>query len=124
MERDYLEHVCGLDPSLICVGAARTSPHMHVSWSNDAPWIVFFSEPYEADVWRAEAIYRELLPQLCAVARRAGKTVVLKLHPFETVAQRQRVVDAALTEQDRKLVNVIDSPPGRDSSAHVVRRYG
>ena len=110
MERDYLERICGVDPRLVRVGAAKAEPRNSALWSTDAPWIVFFSEPYEADVWRADAIYREVLPRLCAVAREAGKTVVLKLHPFETVAQRQRLVRATLTEGDRRLVSIIASP--------------
>jgi hypothetical protein len=114
MERDYLEQICGVDPRLIRVGAARKSSNGLAVWNKDAPWIVFFTEPYETDLWRAEPIYREILPRLCAVARQAGKTVVLKLHPFETVAQRKRLVDAILTEEDRRLVKIISSPPASE----------
>jgi hypothetical protein len=112
MERDYLEHTCGVDPYRIRVGAAFTASRSSAHWSrsNDAPWIVFFTEPYESDLWRAEAIYREMLPRLCAVARQAGKTVVLKLHPFETIAQRAKLVRATLAEADRRLVSVVASP--------------
>jgi hypothetical protein len=110
MERDYLERVCGVDSRRIHVGAASAAPRRAALWSNDAPWIVFFTEPYETDLWRAEGIYREMLPRLCGAARRCGKTVVLKLHPFETVAQRQRLVRESLDEEDQNLVRVIASP--------------
>ena len=75
-----------------------------------APWITFFTEPYETDFWRVEAIYREVLPRLCSAARRSGKTVVLKLHPFESARQRRSLVKRILSEDDRKLVSVTDAP--------------
>jgi hypothetical protein len=106
-----------VDTCRIRVGAAGVSPKTFSFWTDDAPWIVFFTEPYEADVWRAEAIYREILPRLCEVARRSGKTVVLKLHPFETMAQRKRLIRATLSEEDRKFVKVFASP----LSAEILR---
>lgn len=114
MERDFLQRVCSVDPQMIRVGAASTRAETAGLWRRDAPWIVFFTEPYEADFGRAEAIYREILPRLCAVARQAGKTVVLKLHPFETMAQRQRMVRASISEADRELVRIVDTPLSTD----------
>jgi hypothetical protein len=113
MERDYLERICGVDGARICIGAApAAAPGQENAslWSADAPWLVFFTEPYEADFWRVEAIYREVLPRLCAAARASGKSVVLKLHPFESARQRRRLVQRILSEQDRKLVSVTDAP--------------
>ena len=111
MERDYLERICGVDAGRIRVGVASSSAHKKLSvWSDDAPWITFFTEPYETDFWRVEAIYRELLPPLCAVARRSGKAVVLKLHPFESARQRRRMLVRILGKYDRKLVSVTDAP--------------
>jgi capsule polysaccharide modification protein KpsS len=75
---------------------------------------VFFSEPYETDLWRIEAIYREVLPRLCAAARGSGKTVVLKLHPFESARQRRRLVARTLSEEDQKFANVTDAPLSRE----------
>jgi hypothetical protein len=109
MERDYLERVCGVDAWRICIGAAKARGAASAKWSEHAPWLVFFTEPYETDQWRADAIYREILPRLCAAARQSGKTVVLKLHPFETEAHRQRLVNAVLGEADRKLVKVVSA---------------
>jgi hypothetical protein len=114
MERDYLEQVCGVDARRVRVGAASVGSKNSVAWNRDAPNIVFFTEPYESDFWRAEAIYREVLPRLCAAARQAGKRVLLKLHPFETVAQRQRLVNAILGEDDRKILSVIATPLSRE----------
>jgi len=115
MESDYLERICGVDGSRIRVGAASPPPRENPSlWSEGAPWIVFFSEPYETDLWRVEAIYREVLPRLCAAARGSGKTVVLKLHPFESARQRRRLVTRTLSDEDHKFVNVTDAPLSRE----------
>jgi len=114
MERDYLERICGIDAARIRIGAAAP-PHERASvWSERAPWITFFSEPYEADFWRVETIYREVLPRLCAVARRLDKTVMLKLHPFESARQRRRLVARILSGDDRELVSVTDTPLSRE----------
>jgi hypothetical protein len=113
MERDYLERGCGVGGGRIRIGAAAAeAPGQENAslWREDAPWIVFFTEPYETDFWRVEAIYREVLPRLCAAARGSGKTVILKLHPFESARQRRRLVKRTLNEHDRKLVSVTDAP--------------
>src|ERR1035437_5365933 len=119
MERDYLERICGVDPNRIRVGAAApvetrraASPAGEETGQahERAPAITFFSEPYETDFWRVEAIYREVLPRLCSAARRSGKTVVLKLHPFESARQRRSLVKRILSEEDRNLVSMTDAP--------------
>jgi hypothetical protein len=115
MERDYLERICEVDASRIRVGASSPPWRENVPvWSEHAPWITFFTEPYEADFWRVEAIYREVLPRLCAVARGLGKTLVLKLHPFESARQRLGLVKRILTEGERKLVRLTDVPLSRE----------
>jgi hypothetical protein len=114
MERYYLERICAVDGSRIRIGAP-TSPRENESiWSDGAPWITFFTEPYETDLWRVEAIYREVLPRLCNVARRTGKTVVLKLHPFESARQRRKLVARTLSGDNLKLVRVTDAPLSRE----------
>ncbi|MBZ5653921.1 MAG: hypothetical protein LAO56_01445 [Acidobacteriia bacterium] len=115
MERDYLERICGVDAGRIQVGATPAPPRENPSlWSERAPWIVFFTEPYETDLWRVEAIYREVLPRLCAAARKSGKRVVLKVHPFESARQRRRLVKRILSKEDQKLVNVTDALLSRE----------
>ncbi len=110
MERDYLEHICGVDAGRIRIGEASWPLENASVWSEKAPWITLFTEPYEVDLWRVEAIYRELLPRVCAAARRSGKKVVLKLHPFESARQRRRLLARTLCEADRELVSVTDAP--------------
>lgn len=115
MERDYLERICGVDAGRIRIGAASAPPRENPSlWSQHAPWIVFFTEPYETDLWRVEAIYRQVLPRLCAAARNSGKTVVLKVHPFESARHRRRLVSRILSQEDQKLVSVTDAPLSRE----------
>jgi hypothetical protein len=110
MERDYLERICGVDGGRIRIGAPSSRQKNTSAWSEHAPWITFFTEPYETDFWRVEAIYREVLPRLCAVARRSRKRVMLKLHPFESVRQRRRLLARILSGDDLKRVSVTDAP--------------
>jgi hypothetical protein len=115
MERDYLERICGLDKDRIRIGAPVNSVTRDFSlWSDHAPWITFFTEPYETDFWRTEAIYREVVPRLCSVARRAGKAVKLKLHPFESVSKRKRMLNRVLAEEDKPFVTVSGAPLSRE----------
>jgi hypothetical protein len=110
MERDYLERICGVEPSRIRIGEASPAAEETGQSRERAPTITFFTEPYESDFWRVEAIYCEVLPRLCSAARRSGKTVVLKLHPFESARQRRRLLKRILTEDDRNLVSMTDAP--------------
>jgi hypothetical protein len=110
MERDYLERICGIDPRRIRIGALTLSQENAPVWSERAPWITFFSEPYESGLWRAESIYREILPRLCSAARDSAKTVVLKLHPFESLRQRRRLIARILNADEQKLVSLTDAP--------------
>jgi hypothetical protein len=111
MERDFLERVCEVDRARVLIGAPGSPvPKNLQGWNRDAPWLTFFTEPYEIDFWRVEAIYRQMLPPLCEAARRSGKSVVLKLHPFESLKRRRRLVSRCLGEEDRRLVMLMDAP--------------
>ncbi len=110
MESDYVERICRVDSGNVRIGAAHSARERGHLWRRESPWIVFFTEPYESDYWRAEAMYREIVPRLCTVARRLGKTVVLKLHPFETAKQRRRLVREILGEDERRLTRIVASP--------------
>lgn len=115
MERDYLERDCGVDAARIRIGAAAMPVlENELAWSDSAPWVTLFTEPYETDLWRVEAIYRGLLPHLVALARRTGKRLVLKLHPFESERQRTKLVTGILSRDDRQLVSVIAAPLSHD----------
>jgi hypothetical protein len=107
MEKDYMVRQCGVPEERIALGAAPVE-HPLATGKSRAPGdqIVFFSEPYELYSGRTETLYREVLPGLCAIARQYERKVVLKLHPFESVSARSRLVDRILTGADRQLVEI------------------
>ena len=113
MERDYLLRVCGLPAEKLVLGSPQPSEspsslraRVHAGGES----VIFFSEPYEVAGLRGEEIYREILPSLCRVAREYVRTLVIKLHPFESLAQRTRLVRQILTREDLELVRVVDGP--------------
>ena len=112
MERDYLLRVCGLPGERVVIGGpsppVRGSAREHRQPEKTS--VMFFSEPYEVVGMRAEEVYRELLPPLCQLARASGRDVVIKLHPFESLSQRRRMVQDILTAEDGRLVTVVDGP--------------
>ena len=107
MEKDYMVRQCGVPEERIALGASPVE-HSLATGKSRAPGdqIVFFSEPYELYSGRTETLYREVLPGLCAIARQYERKVVLKLHPFESVSARSRLVDRILTGADRQLVEI------------------
>jgi hypothetical protein len=114
MESDYLVQECRIPRERIVIGGPP-GPDFAARGEGVATHIAFFSEPYELYYGRTETLYRELLPRLCAIAREHGRKVMVKLHPFESLAERSQLVervltDADLTDNDRKLVEVIADP--------------
>lgn len=115
MERDYIQRVCDLPSEKISVGAPDTSMQTHNSpQSGEA--IVFFSQPYEVLGGRAGAMYREILPQLWAVAHRSQRKLIVKLHPFESKKARRELVDSILREHPKPQVEIV----GGGSPEHVM----
>lgn len=111
MERDYLVRQCELPPERIVIGAPPRPEAARGSKINSSgASAVFFSEPYEAGDMRAEEVYRELLPPLVDLARKNGRSVIIKLHPFESRSQREMLVREVLGRSDREIVQVIDGP--------------
>jgi hypothetical protein len=113
MEKDYLIGQCHVPEERISLGAPpepAISAGLASPWSRDRPSILFFSEPYELYSGRTATFYREVLPALCTLARTHGRRVRVKLHPFESLAERSRLVDSVLDESQRKLVDVTTEP--------------
>jgi hypothetical protein len=112
MERDYLLRVCGLPPEKVIPGAPAPAPSdpPQNGGSSNLSRLVLFSEPYENLGMRAEEVYREVLPHLCRLARDSGRGMVLKLHPFESLSQRTRMVRNLLPEEDFKRITLVDGP--------------
>ena len=44
------------------------------------------------------------------MARAHGRSVILKLHPFESLSQRRRTIRKILTPEDGELVTIVDGP--------------
>lgn len=111
-ERDYLVTVCRMPEARIVVGSPPLP--LRVSRSTERAQasgkIVYFSEPYEVLGGRAEEVYRELLPQLCRLATVRRTSVVLKLHPFESVYRRHQLVERVLPPEHRELVEIVTGP--------------
>jgi hypothetical protein len=114
MERDYLVNICRLPAERVMLaGPARRQsiPSHERRKDNDVDsLILFFSEPYESGGWRAEEIYRELLPPLARLAREFGRKLVVKLHPFESQHQRIALIAKVLPSAEAALVDVVEGP--------------
>jgi hypothetical protein len=112
MERDYLRHVCHLAPEQIVVAApaSPTSSSLRPAARRSAPWMVFFSEPYQCFGWHRDEVYGDLLPRLWSLAQTCGLKLVFKLHPFENVNETRHTLRHYLPEHQRH-IEVIAGPP-------------
>jgi hypothetical protein len=120
MEKDYLLRCSTIDPDLVEIGAPSSyAPRTEKRAEVRAQDIVFFSQPYEVLAGRTAEIYRELLPRLCAVARRTGRKVTLKLHPFESLRDRKRLLNSVLSEAEISLVQVVAQQPLAELLTHA-----
>ena len=114
MEKDYLVNTCGQDSGKIVLGAPK---RQLVQPSGAAPrnsQIVFFSEPYENNAARPHEIYGEIIPPLAQLARHAGTRLVIKLHPFESKGERQRLLSKLLSQQDLEVTTLMSGPMPKD----------
>jgi hypothetical protein len=111
MARDYCVSWCGLSADKIMVGGPAESHHpLPPSGQTPRDWIVFYSEAYELYSGRTQTLYAELLPELCSLARRTNRKVIVKLHPFESLRMRKRLVDRVLSAEQRSLVEMREGP--------------
>lgn len=108
MEKDYMVRFCGVPEGQVVIGAPKTEmtsgPDGPKSSRRDS--IVFFSQPYELYNGRAQEAYREILPRLCSLAHKHGRKVIVKLHPFESRHDRNRLIQAVLPESQRSLAEI------------------
>lgn len=112
MERDYLSRVCGLPAEKLMIAAPRP-PRGRMrtdAQKRDHLAAVFFSEPYELAEMRPEEVYREIVPPLANLAREHGRSLIIKLHPFESRLQRTGIVRNILSQELAKFVTVIEGP--------------
>lgn len=99
MEYDYLTRVCGVSEEEVEIGGPAAVSATQRNSSEGAPWIVFFSEPYEVFGGRGEEFYRDLVPRLAKLAEDTGRELVIKLHPMESVRDRRRLVERVEPER-------------------------
>jgi hypothetical protein len=111
MARDYMISWCGLPADKTVVGGPQKAHSSLPSpEQNPRDWIVFFSEQYELSSARTQTLYSELLPELCSLARQSNRKVIVKLHPFESFRVRKAMIDKALSEEERALVEIREGP--------------
>lgn len=113
MERDFLARARPEVADRIEIAApADAQPPCTGKTANSGPGaLVFFSQPYEVLGGRAAAIYGELLPALCSIARQTGRKLVIKLHPFESEKSRRQLVNSTLPAATRDLVEIVSRIP-------------
>jgi hypothetical protein len=117
MERDYLVRTCRVAPQQIVVGAPAAATAAYIETRNSGParsWLVFFTEAYHTAGWRADEVYRELLPRLSALARDEGLELVFKLHPFESIEAHRRLLRRLLPKSEAAKIQVIAGAPSAE----------
>jgi hypothetical protein len=120
MARDYSVSWCGLSAGKIVVGGPAEASHPPPPSDRTVrDWIVFYSEAYELSSRRTQTFYAELLPELCSLASRTNRKVVLKLHPFESLRVRKLLVGRVLSAEQRALVEIRQGPMAPDLFARA-----
>jgi hypothetical protein len=121
MARDYAVGWCGLSADKIVVGGppATHNPLPPSSHPTQRDWIVCYSESYELNSGRTQTFYAELLPELCLLARRMNRKVIVKLHPFESRRTRTAIIERVLSTEQRSLVEIREGPMTPDLFARA-----
>lgn len=118
MESDYLKRISNIAPEKIVKAAPGPVPDVSRSQAlGDA--LVFFSQPFEVDNGRTDAIYRDIVPRLLAVAERSGRKLVVKLHPFESRRGRQKLLSSILGRDLARNVEIIEGVPPEKVMSHA-----
>jgi hypothetical protein len=112
MERDYLQRICNVVPETIVIAGLPSSRPLSIQRAalQLAPWLVFFTEPYQSNGSRSDEVYRDLLPKLCALAQTCGLKLVLKLHPFDSIKGHQKMLHRLVPEDERQ-IELLAGPP-------------
>ncbi len=120
MARDYSVRWCGLSAEKIFVGGPpATHNPLPSAHPTQRDWIVYYSEAYELFSGRTQTFYAELLPELCLLARRMNRKVIVKLHPFESRRARTAIIDRVLSAEQRSLVEIREGPMTPDLFARA-----
>ena len=106
MMKDYWVRYCHLPEDKIELGAPENVSIQAGVTDQTRDLITFFSSNYEASRGRVADFYRDVLPPLCELAQKNGRRVVVKLHPFESLPERRRCIEAILTREQRGYLEV------------------
>lgn len=119
MSRDYCISR-GLPADKIVVGApAPFHNPLPPAPRQKRDWIVFYSEPFELSSSRTPNFYHEFLSELCVLAARTHRKVIVKLHPFESLRMRRALLNRVLSKEQRPLVEVREGPMTPDLFARA-----
>ncbi len=112
MELDYLRRICHVASEKIALAAPASSKPLPLQREarRSAPWLVFFTEPYQSYGWRSDKVYHDLLPRLCSLAQSCGLRVIFKLHPFESIKSHRRMLRRLIPGHERQ-IEVLAGPP-------------
>ena len=111
MERDYMIRVCGISQEkVVAVRPSLTQRRLRLADSQDRPWLVFFSEPYEVSSWRMDEVYGELLPPLFSLSETCGLKLVFKLHPFETLKNHRKLLQRHFPVEKARQIEIVSGP--------------
>jgi hypothetical protein len=116
LEQDFLVQSCGVAAERVVLGGQgmASSPETAEPVARSAaPWLVFFTEPFQAVGWRTDEVYRDLLPKLWSLAQSRGLKLVFKLHPFESVRGHRRILRKYLPRQEAG-IGVLAGPPSAE----------
>jgi hypothetical protein len=113
IERDFLLRSCGVAPEKVVLGGqglpSSPEPAKPAARSSE-PWLVFFTEPFQAAGWRTDEVYRDLLPKLWSLAQECGLKLVFKLHPFESIKGHRRILRKYLPRQEPGIGVITGAP--------------
>ena len=113
MELDYLVNTGSVSEEKVFV-AAPVRPSAAPFKSGAKRAIVFFSEPYEALGCRAPDVFAELIPPLIILAAEHGCHLMIKLHPFESLRERKKMVRRVIQPSQRDLLRFVAGPISKD----------
>jgi hypothetical protein len=111
MQKDYWVTRCGLPAEKIEMGLPHGNnlqPESHREKERNL--IVFFSSDYESVAGRATEFFREIVGPMALLAKEMDRKLVIKLHPFESLSDRRRMLDAILSPEQRGYVDVLGGP--------------
>jgi hypothetical protein len=111
MEQDYVRQISDIEPERVRIAAPAEQGHdVGYFRRSQSGQIVLFSQPYEVGGGRAREIYREILSRLTKVAQQLNRRIILKLHPFESVRGRSRLLRSTLSAEELDRVEVSAAP--------------